>query len=676
LAEKKKTFAIKIVKSMRLISTSFILLFVASLSAQPDLVKNIYPNGESVPRNFYEYHGQLLFSAVSPDFGRELWISDGTNEGTVLLRDINGNPEVFGGNANPASLITYNGSVYFRADDGVHGQELWVTDGTSEGTQLLADIFPGEESSSPNDFVIFEDKLYFTADDGVHGQELWRTDGTAAGTFLVADISAGPDPSAPLFKAVANGRIYFSAGDGLANGVELWSSDGTAEGTQLVKDIDPDGNSFPFYFVEFGGEVFFVARTMESGSELWKTDGTADGTGMVTEINPAGSSGVTSLFVMGRYLFFQADDGEHGSELWVSDGTAAGTQLLADINPGAEGSFPFRFTPLLEAIEEACFVAATETQGAELWRLVVGGASNIDEIVVEQIQDINPGPASAEPRDLIFNGDALYFSAEDAQYGRELYKLPLSELTASRITDINIAGPSVFDEIKQAGELLFFAGTDGDSGDELWVLSVPLPELSIATNEGPLESGDTLDFGVLPVGEAVPAYLIMSNDGNANLIFGGGDFLEPSAPFDYYGPPLVSILPSGILEVLPYSFTPEAPGIYIDSVYLESNDLSRSPFLLYLHGRADIEGSVNALEKVHVEAYPNPVRSQLTLELGESFSNGQLSIYYQQGRLIFGEPIPDSARQLEILLSHLPAGAYFLELRDAKRRGTVELLKE
>src|SRR5512138_976005 len=93
--------------------------------------------------------------------------------------------------------------VPFVANDGVHGWELWVTDGTAGGTSLLKDIRPGKQGSSiVGKPLLFEGKYYFAADDGSHGEELWRTDLTPAGTVLVKDINPGPKSSDPQWLAV------------------------------------------------------------------------------------------------------------------------------------------------------------------------------------------------------------------------------------------------------------------------------------------------------------------------------------------------------------------------------------------------------------------------------------------------------------------------------------------
>jgi len=164
-------------------------------------------------------------------------------------------------------METAGGKVFFVWDDGVHGKELWVSDGS--GSQLLGDLCPGACSSNPTSLVRFGGPLYFSADDGVHGQELWRTDGTVDGTRMVRDIFPGLGASSPLELTAAGGLLWLTAADGI-HGFELWQSDGTEEGTRLVQDIAPEAlSSAPLHLTAADGSLYFSADDGATGRELW-----------------------------------------------------------------------------------------------------------------------------------------------------------------------------------------------------------------------------------------------------------------------------------------------------------------------------------------------------------------------------------------------------------------------
>ena len=162
-----------------------------------------------------------------------------------------------------SSALAAGGIVYFTALDGTHGRELWRSDGTAAGTNMVKDIRPGRKGSNPARLTELDGTLFFEAVDGTHGRELWMSDGTDAGTVMVEDIRPGARGSTThayygLEKlGIEAGRVYLAANDGI-HGFELWTSDGTAAGTKMVKDTHRGyWGSNPESFTAVGGEMFF-----------------------------------------------------------------------------------------------------------------------------------------------------------------------------------------------------------------------------------------------------------------------------------------------------------------------------------------------------------------------------------------------------------------------------------
>jgi ELWxxDGT repeat protein len=316
-------------------------------TAGTHLLKDIQPGAGSSAAWWYQpLHdgsGRVLFHADDGTTGSELWASDGTAAGTVLLCDLD---PAAGADAAATGFTEFvPGQVLFRARDGAIGRELWVTDGTAAGTRLVADLAPGAGSASP-DFItpVRPGLAVFTATVPGSGNELWATDGTLAGTRLIADVEPGAAGSyAEGFTLAGSGRLIFAATDS-SGGTEPWVTDGTAFGTHRLADLMPGAeSSSPSGFTALGnGQVMFVATDALHGQELWVSDGTAFGTKLVSDLSPGltGSAPAGLLPIQGGRVIFAADDGSSGNELWVSDGTAAGTQLLADLTPGVVGSFP------------------------------------------------------------------------------------------------------------------------------------------------------------------------------------------------------------------------------------------------------------------------------------------------------------------------------------------------
>ncbi|MCC6186502.1 MAG: hypothetical protein IT256_05050 [Chitinophagaceae bacterium] len=258
------------------------LYTIDNATATVTKVKEINPSGDAFPIGIYSEIAKLgskfYFNANNGADGNELWVSDGTDAGTYLLKDLNPTPF---GHGTAQNFTTVGSQLFFLANTPTEGLELWVSDGTTAGTQLVKDINPGSASgpSISSKYLPYHGKLYFSANNGVDGFEIWESDGTSAGTNMLKDIN--PTGSAYYQEAVVcNGKMYFSLDDG-THGHEFWVSDGSDTGTRMLSDFipGPTGHDAGNLTV-IGTDIYYSGTDTISGFELWKL-ATADTTATV-----------------------------------------------------------------------------------------------------------------------------------------------------------------------------------------------------------------------------------------------------------------------------------------------------------------------------------------------------------------------------------------------------------
>lgn len=414
------------------------------------LVKDIRSgSGSSNPTELTVYKGALYFAADDGVNGQELWKSDGTESGTIMVRDLypgQGEQAPYGNGplrSLPRDLTVVGNQLFFSAISAANGRELWKTDGTADGTVLVKDIFGNGSSgappsSNPRELVNLNGTLFFTATDSSTGAELWKSDGTSAGTVMVLDIFSGAtssngqtvaNSSEPGQLTTVGSTLFFTAADS-ATGRELWKSDGTAAGTVRVKDVrtGADGSlTSQDVLIPLGNTLFFSANDGSSGRELWKSDGTSAGTVRVKDIRAGAADGVVipgTWAVLGDRLYLAANDGSTGTELWKSDGTEAGTTLVRDLESGSGSSTPQALT----AIGTRLFFAATTASGKEAWE------SDGTSAGTRQVADIAAGVASSNPAQFGALGGLVLFSASDSVAGQELRVADVDGRIDARLT--------------------------------------------------------------------------------------------------------------------------------------------------------------------------------------------------------------------------------------------------
>ncbi|MCF6284777.1 MAG: hypothetical protein L3K26_06280, partial [Candidatus Hydrogenedentes bacterium] len=420
--------------------------------------------------------------------------------------------------SNPEDLTVLGNHVYFSAEDGRHGRELWRVD-LDGNAKLIKDLTPGATGSQPSSFHAFQEHLYFRYGGPEDGRknlgELWRTDGTEEGTTRVKHFLTDPKNDSGLYEIVGHTEEQMFLVIGTKNASKmLWTSNGTTVGTWELPLQDsiqhptfqdfhgtisngelyfgaqwPDGTfrvahtdritgkaralhtmrSIPTTFFALGsGAVLFSGDSEAFGAELWISHGTPESTYLLKDIYPGTESSNVGQFYLFRHtsedqILFAATSAKYGCELWRTDGTPEGTKLWYDLLPGGGSSNPSRMHSRGNALS---FVAVNDTMGKELWKY------RGDKTPHMVVSDIRPGQTSSHPYALCMNrlGD-LVFSAKDGDDDEELWVLDGDSDVAKRLADIN-PGPTPsypYYTVSIKG-CVVMAATSAVEGRELWIL--------------------------------------------------------------------------------------------------------------------------------------------------------------------------------------------------------------
>lgn len=333
-------------------------------------------SGTNDKRVFIEFNGELYFRG-STNSSIELWKTDGTPNGTVSVKNFEdaqiGAPVYASNNGEQYLGVVFNNEMYFSVNRS-SAFELWKTDGTTAGTVLVKSGYGGPISN----FIVFDNQLFFTATESATGNEIWTTDGTTAGTQIKHDIF--PNNLNPFFGFgsnpdhffIFNNEMYFAARsyDQPSNtiiGRELWKTDGTTASlvkninTYVSNNVEGSGLNLPRFTI-YQNELYFNGNDDANGFDLWKTDGTTAGTVKAVSESDTGDSFqlLNPIEYNGKLFYFNSQN------LWVTDGTPAGTEVLTDINGVNSDILSVQTGSLFQFNNKLWFAGSSNANGIEL----------------------------------------------------------------------------------------------------------------------------------------------------------------------------------------------------------------------------------------------------------------------------------------------------------------------
>lgn len=427
------------------------------------LVKDIFPGeADGMIEQLTACNGKVVFVARAITHlpagvldGPKLFVSDGTPQGTFQLGELS----VF----LPDNLTAVGNTVYFSAKgQNQNNTELWKTDGTLQGTVMVRDINPGNASSNPANFCNVNGTLFFSADNGPHGRQIWKSSGTSFTTTRVSTLSTAGVLGVTVGQIVhLNGTVFFTAGSGVPQlGNQIHKVNSQANGTIQLANVLVAENLTPC-----NGRVFFTQTPQFSGLKLSYV--TVNNTVVTTikdfPVIPNEPSPIPKhLTAVGNTLYFTAATAAHGRELWRSTGNEAGTVMVQDFYPGTGNSSVNYLCP---AGNSLLFAASKPGDGTEL------RVYNIGDPSIRTYANI--GQPGSIPKNFTPMGNRVYFSAGNFDYGIELWTSNGTEQGTYMLKDIHAGLSSSTPEqltviTNNGASILFFVAYDSANGYELW----------------------------------------------------------------------------------------------------------------------------------------------------------------------------------------------------------------
>lgn len=511
---------------------------------------------------------------------------------------------------------------------------------------------------------------------------------------FLSDINTGAANGAVGNKVptVFSGSLFFSGTDGSTAGIEVWKSDGI--NTTLLTDATIGGDSRPHTFISTSNYLFFATDPTAGQAGFWRTDGSAPGTILLATVDVDVTSIDTRSYAwMGNNLYFVGSNNSSGKELWKTDGTPAGTMMVKDIASGSSGSDPINFTVMNNTLY---FAAFTQTLGYELWKS--DGTSNGTTI----IRDIRVSFESSSPEYLTIYNNEIYFAASDIFGDRELWKSDGTHGGTVEVKDLHPSMSSNPTEIAMINNALYFIATSPTMGKEVWKSdgtsagTVVLKDIMVGTascaperlfgwnnevffsaedaNGRHLFRSDGSAAGTNPVGSLVGNQSANKWLMNATKLYfvaedGVGEALWVT---DWNAGTTNKVLRFSDLSLTLNS----AFAWYNGSLHFEASHPNYGSEIWRFNPNSGVLSIANLASEVTQlgKVYPSPNQGAFTVELNAEATT-QLSILDASGRIILERQL-EGQQQLQVQLSEVPAGLYFVRLNQGQQQQVLSFVKE
>lgn len=430
----------------------------------------------------------------------------------ALEFDINQKPS----GSSPRDFIYFSGAIYFSADDGAHGRELWKYDLETEETKLTFDLRPNAASSSPSEFFVFQSQLFFVAS-GSSSRRLYRLDDDGNN----ATIIGGAYVRDPYNFMEFDGMLYFVARPS-GNNAQLFRYNPDTNLIEAVFDLNPDVNNDNISALgQVNGVFYFIGNDQVQDNRLWILD-----TESLTATAIPGSTLVGNFIAYQDKLILVMDGVEDvGRELYEYNPATQSFRLIADIWSGTPSSEPNSFT----VVGEKLVFIAKEYGLYQLWSYD-GNTDAVTQMVINPNGPCYPGIGNVENGLLYFAaapdedsrniytydpvsdtfelfydaeepfgvytvGDKTFYSDFEVSVDHELFVYDDSSMDAHLLKDINIttasSDPNTFVAFD---DKLFFVAQEEQTGREIWTYDPESGNTSILIDHTPGPGNSTPRF--------------------------------------------------------------------------------------------------------------------------------------------------------------------------------------